>query len=117
MLTVKVKMSKARWNEWIAALRSDKYSQGRRGMLFDGFDHCCLGVLCDIAGVDLEQYGSWSGLARCPNELVVAIPRELRSRLANLNDSGKYDFNQIADFLEMCEACGIITLDTSAEKV
>lgn len=34
--------------EWIEALRSGKYEQGK-GSLRDGDKFCCLGVLCDIA--------------------------------------------------------------------
>lgn len=34
--------------EWVAALRSGKYQQGR-GQLRQHNEYCCLGVLCDIA--------------------------------------------------------------------
>ena len=40
-------------NEWIAALRSNKYEQGQQYLHNDG-KYCCLGVLCDISGV-----GEW----------------------------------------------------------
>ena len=43
--------------QWVAALRSGKYSQ-HRGALHDENENsfCCLGVLCDISGFD-----SWHG--------------------------------------------------------
>lgn len=36
--------------EWVAALRSGEYSQGT-GHLYDGINHCCLGVGCRIFGL------------------------------------------------------------------
>lgn len=33
---------------WVDALRSGKYKQGKRRLSIDG-NHCCLGVLCEIA--------------------------------------------------------------------
>lgn len=39
--------------EWVAALRSGNYKQGRN-YLRQGDEFCCLGVLCDISGL-----GKW----------------------------------------------------------
>jgi len=36
---------------WIKALRSNKYKQGTGQLLDDGGNYCCLGVLCDIIGM------------------------------------------------------------------
>lgn len=35
--------------KWVKALRSGKYKQGK-GVLCDRGKHCCLGVLCRVAG-------------------------------------------------------------------
>lgn len=35
-------------DEWVAALRSEEYTQGT-GYLRTGNEYCCLGVLCDLA--------------------------------------------------------------------
>jgi hypothetical protein len=39
--------------KWVAALKSGEYKQGQ-GVLYDEEHgtHCCLGVLCRVAGVD-----------------------------------------------------------------
>ena len=37
-------------DKWIAALRSGKYKQGK-GALQRNESFCCLGVLCEVAGV------------------------------------------------------------------
>lgn len=37
--------------QWISALRSGEYEQGR-GFLNRGGKYCCLGVLCDLAAGD-----------------------------------------------------------------
>lgn len=41
--------------EWVAALRSGKYSQ-TSGVLYDGDNaYCCLGVLCDIYAKKMKK--------------------------------------------------------------
>lgn len=41
--------------EWLAALRSGEYKQGR-GVLKEDGRFCCLGVLCDLADVPWGNY-------------------------------------------------------------
>lgn len=43
--------------EWVAALRSGKYEQGRLYLNRDG-KYCCLGVLCELAGVKKDSFAS-----------------------------------------------------------
>lgn len=48
-----MKMSKADKQEWIAALRSGEYKQGRgflarKGLSESSMSFCCLGVLCEL---------------------------------------------------------------------
>lgn len=43
--------------EWVAALRSGQYKQGKDYLRTEGDAYCCLGVLCDIAGT--HGVGSW----------------------------------------------------------
>lgn len=45
--------------KWIEALESGEYKQSRRA-LNDGTGFCCLGVLCEIAGMDFEKRGSYT---------------------------------------------------------
>lgn len=36
-------------DQWVTALESDDYKQGRRVLRNSNDEYCCLGVLCDIA--------------------------------------------------------------------
>ncbi len=51
-------------NEWVAALRSGKYKQGQGYMRSRNDTYCCLGVLCEIEGVqwapDKQCYGYYT---------------------------------------------------------
>lgn len=44
------KTERARVRRWIAALRSGKYTQGRRALRTPEGHNCCLGVLCEVEG-------------------------------------------------------------------
>jgi hypothetical protein len=97
---------------WIKALRSGKYKQGQGQLCIeqpDGLEHCCLGVLEEIAitcGV-IDNYEHCSGsLDRTVKEwagLQTTNPRlgpRVDSRTASwLNDKGK-SFTFIADRIE-----------------
>jgi hypothetical protein len=111
--------------QWVAALRSGEYPQGKAGLSYPGDDgvrrFCCLGVLCDLAvkagaGVTLMRAGmlgkydlyngenwflpssvvDWAGLDG-PNPEVTQAG--YHTTLASLND---YDvpFTGIADMIE-----------------
>jgi hypothetical protein len=40
--------------EWLRALRSGEYKQGRRVLKDDDGAYCCLGVLCELVGAPTE---------------------------------------------------------------
>jgi hypothetical protein len=113
--------------QWVEALRSGKFTQGRRLLCRINTDdgsktHCCLGVLCDILKIpssvddsdpDALQYGpekdisilpkiavQLAGLSN-PNPRVFVTPygTTYETNLASLNDSGK-TFLEIADLIE-----------------
>lgn len=111
---------------WVEALRSGEYRQ-TEGYLRTDEGHCCLGVLCDLAekrgvvqgGHDGNRYGygrwseshtlpeevmEWAGTRGDDNPMVtVYLGAEYGTRsmpLAELNDTFKWDFNQIADAIE-----------------
>lgn len=46
--------------EWVEALRSGKYLQGRKS-LRTGDKFCCLGVACDVAAKEGWVKGEWKG--------------------------------------------------------
>lgn len=104
--------------EWINALRSGKYKQGRSKLRHD--DHfCCLGVLCDLVNKDNWQehphYNlppSWVDMTGTYNAGGLPIPlgerlftaknhsvSDVFYFLALKNDNG-YSFEEIADYIE-----------------
>jgi hypothetical protein len=108
--------------QWVAALRSGGYVQGRGTLRAKSTTHrevdkfCCLGVLCDLAVKsqviesptlrdDCGVYFYEEGNTALPPEKVekwLGYGDETRSRfwaLAELNDGGN-NFNQIADYIE-----------------
>lgn len=103
--------------EWVAALRSGKYKQ-TTGILRDDEGFCCLGVLCDLVKDRVGLY--WT----CPEDyyeaqmmgysngqlpgkvyrfagLDSAIPYVDGRSLVYLNDTQRWDFNAIADAIEI----------------
>jgi hypothetical protein len=107
---------------WVDALRSGEYRQASEA-LTNGEGYCCLGVACQISGL-----GKWEREAN-ETEIHYAIgsdfdsdaytlPRSVRrwlgvytgnpevdvgntsEQLAHLNDSGEWNFHQIADAIE-----------------
>lgn len=114
---------------WLAALRSGKFQQGAGALEceFDGkTTHCCLGVLEMVVGGKVEQDPDVGGPASLPsiewlagNKIQftsiygvasrnpefrptesISGPGRVGRSAATVNDSGKYDFNAIADLIE-----------------
>jgi hypothetical protein len=103
--------------KWVDALRSGKYKQGKGYLHSKDDTFCCLGVLCDVAGVPSTETGecfvySLDGgksrsLAMLSDDIrpLVGLRNPLggileRSEsLAVLYDDGK-SFNEIADVIE-----------------
>jgi len=106
--------------QWLHALRSDKFKQGRDYLHKDG-KHCCLGVLCELAvdagvidsfkaegrptiygGYDEatlpQEVQDWAGLTEDIPVVSVEIDDE-EQHLASLNDNG-WTFKEIADVIE-----------------
>lgn len=122
-----MKPNKARLREWVRALRSGKYAQGRaclRGELEGVDSYCCLGVACDVfhrktgegawevrwapayefsIGVITEPYylpaivADWFGLGS--NDPVLTKEAGGTLTAVGLNDNGA-SFKEIADFIE-----------------
>lgn len=112
--------------QWVDALRSGEYAQGRARLRNNRDEFCCLGVLCDLAvkaGViegpiqseDFEDYVysgdilfpphpvvKWAGLSSSNPTLVVEEDEygDIQEYgAASLNDGGK-TFEEIADLIE-----------------
>ena len=102
-------------DKWVEALRSGEYGQLKGGLAnVDRSQHCCLGVLCELAikdGVsvylepDQPTHASWIRF----DDLLGALPERVgtwagmtisKGRvLAAMNDAGK-SFAEIADVIE-----------------
>ena len=107
--------------KWLKALRSGRYTQGRaklRKKVSKGkYEYCCLGVYANVCGVDwkpifnyfgeqieaytvdLEYKGSWTvpDGQYIPFEM---IPLQIQRVLSSKNDTYKWSFKQIADWIE-----------------
>ena len=94
--------------QWLKALRSGEYKQTRTQLKLDSFgrvSYCCLGVLCDISGVN-SWYGVYYGSEGffLPGEVadwaeLTPMEREAMASFATLNDTGS-TFEEIADAIE-----------------
>lgn len=85
-MTLSLEEMKANRKLWVEALRSGKYRQGRN--LLHGPDGmCCLGVLCDVAGLPWEDQGD--GRYMAGDETRVA-PRAAMDFVGLKNNCGGY---------------------------
>lgn len=107
-----VKQNRQKWTD---ALRSGEYKQGKNRLRTKDGRLCCLGVLCEIAGVKRRGAEYWHkyrayvnlppvelleqvGLAALPKRSEQNYRNACRE-LAHKNDSG-VPFTEIADFIE-----------------
>lgn len=90
---------------WVKALRSGDYKQGK-GNLYKKGRFCCIGVLCDIQGIDWRKE-----LPRVFDRQTTIPPREYDptgitgdtyDTLGEMNDdkTNKNSFKKIADWIE-----------------
>lgn len=99
-------MTRKQFAEWIAALRSGEYKQGRGKLRTDDKCYCCLGVYADI--VDPENKTDWKGDFYLSKSLVESFysdhgshkDKDERPSLVHLNDDERQTFSEIADILE-----------------
>lgn len=91
--------------KWVEALRSGKYEQGR-GQLFDDGKYCCLGVFCQVAGLEIENGNRVAGTPagedgyHLISEKIAFSTSELFKRNDGLSPYERQDFHQIADYIE-----------------
>lgn len=108
-----------RRREWIAALRSGKYTQGRSRLRTADNRFCCLGVACDLKNpkqwnVGFEGKYLYDFSTGMPP---LSVMREFGMRyysdgidpreMAGKNDSGKWSFSEIADVIELFTEAGM----------
>jgi len=96
--------------QWIEALRSGKYKQGRYWLRHRN-EFCCLGVLCDLhaqaTNCEWNTDENYLGAAQAlPKEVVnwagldSEDPFINEERVSSYNDRMKRNFDQIADLIE-----------------
>lgn len=93
--------------KWLAALRSGEFIQGHTQLRSsDGSKHCCLGVLCVVAGLEINEDGTntTAGNGYEPIQKLGLPPREA-SDLYCMNDDHfgtpqNALFSDIADHIE-----------------
>jgi hypothetical protein len=102
--------------EWIAALRSGKYKQGRLFLRDSEDNYCCLGVLCEIAGevaianaADNDTvyrragaycYRGTFGTLSSTMLREFGMSANLMNKLMEMNDTERCSFDTIADYIE-----------------
>lgn len=103
-------MNKALKKKWVNALRSGEYKQGGNRLYNKKYDSfCCLGVLCDVAGIDRDEIWDESmptrkqakaiGLPYADEGVDYDTKKNITAKLANFNDDGK-SFKWIASYIE-----------------
>jgi hypothetical protein len=92
--------------KWVAALRSGKYVQAH-GRLKDmlanepAVSYCCLGVLCDIQGIDTNAVQGYSDTFNPMGIEGHTIEEGMLNKLVELNDyPPHHNFMEIADYIE-----------------
>lgn len=93
--------------KWVEALRSGKYKQ-TRGTLKNNEGFCCLGVLCEINGIDMtvqsEAYPKIKYDLGLNDDL--GLSKDRYFSLSSLNDHGienleRLTFDEIADIIQI----------------
>lgn len=88
--------------KWIAALRSGEYRQGRHALRKADGSYCCLGVLCEVAGVKLDVAGEFpEGAADYGPITALGICNSRQTILIGMNDGFlPKPFSEIAKWIE-----------------
>lgn len=86
--------------QWVEALRSGKYKQGKKCLRSESDTYCCLGVLCDIKQKDIWKNAiSFESMPRANILDWAKLDVNTAINLAKKNDNGA-SFEEIADWIE-----------------
>jgi hypothetical protein len=93
-------------NQWVAALRSGEYKQGKHLLRSTGDRYCCFGVLCEVLGQEWELREGFNTKWSCnghsgwpPDVAAEEVGVEYVDMLVSMNDEGR-TFLEIADYIE-----------------
>jgi hypothetical protein len=95
---------------WLKALRSGRYEQGRSYINSQG-RFCCLGVLCDVAGIqwsepdesgDRKSLDGTTDYCNLTEKGCAIFGLRIKdvAALTRMNDSEGKSFSEIADYIE-----------------
>lgn len=112
---------KANREKWVTALRSGEFKQGRGRLHAEADEYCCFGVACELAtaegvlvargfayatpgqafqdAVPPEAVKDWLGLTDQLGILEHPSRFDDMDVLTEVNDSGRWTFDQIADVI------------------
>lgn len=99
-------MKKELKDKWVAALRSGKYEQGQNYLRTEKNKYCCLGVLCEVAGIEpvllKDGYHYGTDNADLDNDLMnkFGLNRDHIYNLIQMNDDDEESFEAIANYIE-----------------
>lgn len=92
--------------KWIEALRSGEYEQASGQLRLDGA-YCCLGVLCEVAGIPINESGDGVGNGfRYDYDPIYYLVggRDASIECSLRNDGGasmkRHSFAELADYIE-----------------
>jgi len=94
-----VKFTKAEIRKWVKALESGKYKQGKGQLVqtvFEEKEYCCLGVLCDVLGVDQKRMREEQPMPGRITGLKLQGSGFSPVELADMNDEAGMSFKEIA---------------------
>lgn len=112
------KLDKKFKRSWVRALRTPPdeggYHQGRGRLVSADDRFCCLGVAADLMirqGLTTAQWsklnngswcfgGGWAATLSDHEALKINLDRDAMERLITMNDHQRYNFSQIADWIE-----------------
>ena len=90
-------------SKWVAALRSGEYKKSRIGLQSNN-RNCCLGVYCRVLNIPFDGineefiFPTGDRLARTLPESI--IPLNVQKTLMQMNDTKRWSFARIADWIE-----------------
>ena len=88
--------------KWVEALESGEYKQGKTYLRDSEDKYCCLGVACEVMGVEKTYIGDTVRFGNClvtlSERLMNKLGIEKQSHFIVMNDSGK-SFKEIAQYI------------------
>lgn len=92
-----IEQMKANRKLWIEALRSGKYRQAKEALRRKNGSMCCLGVLCELMGVEWTTDGGREGKLLPKGTRDHTAPSEAMEFVGLVSQTGNFDGGNLAD--------------------